>query len=141
MNAEVLLIQAEPELIETLSRSLREHGFSVVTVTTRQEALALIQRREFDVVVLDLIMAGVDCIALMRDVKNLMPLTEVIFICDEDGVTAAAKGIRLGAFDYALKSEAVTELPEKIMQARVRKARQEDKIKMVEGECGEGCSA
>jgi DNA-binding NtrC family response regulator len=141
MKAEVLLIQSEPEILETLSRSLTSKDFFVVNVTARREALALIQRQDFDVVVVDLIMKGVDCIGFMREVKNIMPLTEVIFLTDPEGIEAAARGIRLGAFDYVLKSEAETKLPEKILQAKARKDLQEEKIRQVSEDPRDGYNA
>jgi DNA-binding NtrC family response regulator len=132
MYTTVLLVHKEPEILEHLSSSLSGFGFRVVTAGTGGEAQAHIYRDDFDVAVLDLLMKGTDVIGLLRQVRSLLPLTEVILLATENTVAAAAKGIWLGAFDYVLASRAVWELPGKILEARIRKSRQEEKIRLAE---------
>jgi two-component system, OmpR family, response regulator len=138
MHASVLLVHKQSEILEHLSSSLGGLGFHVVTARTGGEAQALIYRDEFDVAVLDLLMEGTDAIGLLRQVRSLLPLTEVILLATEKTVAAAAKAMWLGAFDYVLACNAAWELPLKILEARIRKSRQEEKIRLAEAssDCG-----
>jgi DNA-binding NtrC family response regulator len=138
MHASVLLVHKDPEILERLSGSLGGLGFQVVTAGTERAAQALIYRDEFDVAVIDLLMEGTDAIGLLRQVKSLLPLTEVIVLASEKMVSAAARAMWLGAFDYVLSCNAVWELPLKILEARIRKSRQEEKIRLAEESCGCG---
>ncbi|MEW6351729.1 MAG: response regulator [Thermodesulfobacteriota bacterium] len=132
MYATVLIVNEEPQVLESLSTSLGALGFQVVIAAGGQAALRYIHQNEFDVVVLDLHMRDTDPVGLLRQIKSLQPLTEVIFMTAHGGIAAAATGMRLGAFDYVLTSEAETELPYKILMGKTRKTQQEDKIKLVE---------
>jgi DNA-binding NtrC family response regulator len=132
MRATVLLVNEEPELLDTLSRFLTGLGFQVATAGGGQEASQRIHKEEFDVVVIDLLMKESDPVGLLRQAKNLLPLTEVIFMVNKETIDAAANGMRLGAFDYVLTSEAWTELPYKILMGKTRKTLQEHKIRLME---------
>jgi DNA-binding NtrC family response regulator len=132
MRATVLLVNEEPELLDTLSRFLDGLGFQVATAGSGHEAFKRVQKEEFDVVILDLLMRVSDPVGLLRQIKNLLPLTEVILMVNKETIAAAANGMRLGAFDYVLTSEVWTELPYKILMGKTRKTLQEDKIRLTE---------
>lgn len=132
MHATVLLVNEKLELLEKWSRFLTGLGFQVVSADGGQEASSLVHTEEFDVVVIDLHMKGSDPVGLLRQIKNLLPLTEVIFLVNKETIDAAVNGMRLGAFDYVLTSEAWTELPYKILMAKARKSQQESKIRLME---------
>ena len=136
MRATVLLVNEESELLDTLSKFLAGLGFHVAAAVGGQEASSRVHKEEFDVVVIDLLMKESDPIGLLRQIKNLLPLTEVIFTANKDTIDAAANGMRLGAFDYVLTSETRTELPYKILMAKTRKTLQEDKIRSMEESSG-----
>jgi len=132
MHATVLLVNEEPGLRDTLSRFLEGVGFHVAVAFGGEEASSRVSKEEFDVVVIDLLMKESDPIGLLRHIKSLLPLTEVVFIANKETLDAAAIGMRLGAFDYVLGSEAWTELPYKIVMGKTRKVQQEDKIRSME---------
>jgi DNA-binding NtrC family response regulator len=132
MRATVLLVNEEPELLDTLSRFLDGLGFQVAVASSGQEALKRVHKEEFDVVVIDLLMKESDPVGLLRQIKNLLPLTEVILMVNKETIAAAANGMRLGAFDYVVTSEAWSELPYKIVMGKTRKTLQENKIRSTE---------
>jgi DNA-binding NtrC family response regulator len=140
MRATVLLVNEEPELLDTLSRFLDGLGFQVAAAGSGQEAFKRVHKEEFDVVVIDLLMKESDPIGLLRQIKNLLPLTEVILMVNKETIAAAANGMRLGAFDYVLTSEAWTELPYKILMGKTRKTLQENKIRSTEESLAEDAS-
>jgi len=132
MRSTVLLVNEEPEFLDTLSRSLVGLGFQLATAGSVQDAFRRVRQEEFDVVVIDLLMKQSDPVALLRQIKNLAPLTEVILIVNKETIAAAANGMRLGAFDYVLTSEVLTDLPYKILMGKGRKIEQENKIRLTE---------
>jgi DNA-binding NtrC family response regulator len=132
MRATVLLVNEEPELLDALSRFLDGLGFQVASASSGHEAFKRVQKEEFDVVVIDLLMKETDPVGLLRQIKNLLPLTEVILMVNKETIASAANGMRLGAFDFVLTSEVWTELPYKILMGKTRKTLQEDKIRLTE---------
>ena len=70
LECRVLLVDDEEAFLETLSQRLEIRGLTVYPVTSGEEALALIEERKFDVVVLDLCMPGIDGIETLRHLKK-----------------------------------------------------------------------
>ncbi|MFH1116692.1 MAG: response regulator [Pseudomonadota bacterium] len=132
MRATVLLVNEEPGFLDDLSRFLARLGFHMAIAGSGQETLDRVQKEEFDVVVIDLLMKHSDPVGLLRQIKNLLPLTEVILQVNKEILAAAANGMRLGAFDYVLTSEVWSELPYKILMGQMRKTLQENKIRLTE---------
>jgi len=67
------------------------------------EALALIDKQEFDVVVTDVMMPGVDGLELLRRIKTSKPEIEVIIMTGRGSISDAVKATKDGAFDYLTK--------------------------------------
>ena len=67
----VLLVDDEEELVATISERLMLRGIEADGVTTGAEALKLARDKEFDVVVLDVKMPGMDGLKVMRKMKQL----------------------------------------------------------------------
>jgi DNA-binding NtrC family response regulator len=81
----------------------------------------MMEEKEFDVVVLDVRMPGMDGLEVLREVKNRWPFVEVILLTGHGSVESGIEGMRLGAFDYVMKPADLEVLIEKIHQARERK--------------------
>lgn len=99
----VLIVDDESELLESLSDALSRRGMHVVTAMTGIEALALLQRRAIDVVLLDMRLPGEDGLELLQQFRQIRPDTEVIIHTGHPSVDTAVEGIQLGAFDYVSK--------------------------------------
>lgn len=100
----VLVVDDEEKVRKYMSRLLTKRGFNVDTAADGTEALNMIKEREFDVVLLDVLMpGGMDGIAVLKEIKQLKPATEVIMLTGNASVQTGVEGMRLGAFDYMLK--------------------------------------
>lgn len=78
--------------------------YSEVTVTqSPEEALVMIRRAEFDIVITDIQMPGLDGISLLAAIKDLAPGTEVVIMTGHGELDSAIAALRAGAADYLRK--------------------------------------
>lgn len=103
MSPKVLVVDDEEKVRKYMSRLLKNRGFHVDTAADGALALSLIAEKDFDIVLLDVLMPGIDGITVLKEVKKTKPLTEVIMLTGNASVDTGIEGMRLGAFDYLLK--------------------------------------
>ena len=127
----VLVIDDEPDFMETIVKRLQKRKLFVVGVGSGGEALALLMKESFDVAVLDVRMPGMDGIETLKEMKKRSPLTEVIMLTGHGSVESGMQGMRMGAFDYMIKPADFDELFEKITQAGERKMLHQERIEKV----------
>lgn len=132
MDTRVLLVDDEKEFADVLGERLESRGFSVKTAASGDEALVLLGRNAFDVIVLDVQMPGKNGIETLNEIKRLDPLLEVLMLTGHGTIQTAIEGMKLGAYDFLLKPTDLAELVGKILKARARKAEQEEKIRQAE---------
>ncbi len=113
----VLLIDDEEAYVNVLSHRLRKRGFDVTKAHSGSEALQVMRRCEFDVAVLDLKMADMDGIEVLKILKIMDPVMQVIMLTGHGSATACKQGIALGAFDYLMKPCEIEVLVKKIEEA------------------------
>jgi len=128
----VMLVDDEKDFVEMLSLRLEEIGERVTTAHSGRECLAILEKKEIDVIILDILMPGMDGIATLKEVKSRFPLVEVIMLTGHGTTESAVEGMKLGAFDYLLKPARFEELTEKLEAARKRKDEQEERIRKAE---------
>ncbi len=80
-------------------------------------ALEIVKDNDFDVIVLDVKMPGMDGIETLRHIKQMKPEIEVIMLTGHASVEFGLKGMQLGAFDYVMKPAPLNELLDTISQA------------------------
>jgi two-component system, OmpR family, response regulator len=120
-KARILLVDDEQAFANNLSKLLSKRGYGVAAVHDGQSAVNAVEEGEFDVVILDLKMPGMDGIEALKIIKRRKPLVEVIILTGEGSIETGLEGMQYGAFDYALKPIQIDELQEKIGQAHQRK--------------------
>jgi DNA-binding NtrC family response regulator len=113
----VLLIDDEEAYVNVLSHRLRKRGFDVTKAHSGSEALQVMRRSEFDVAVLDLKMADMDGIEVLKILKIMDPVMQVIMLTGHGSATACKQGIAFGAFDYLMKPCEIEVLMKKIEEA------------------------
>jgi len=129
MKSRLLLVDDEEQFVEALSERLSMRDYDVTTSLTGEDAIEKIKNYNFDVVILDVRLPGIDGAEVLREIKNLKPLTEVIMLTGHGTVEMAIGGMKLGAFDFLMKPCETEDLTAKIDQAHDRKAEQEDRIR------------
>jgi DNA-binding NtrC family response regulator len=128
----VMLVDDEKDFVEMLSLRLEEIGERVTSAYSGRECLRMLEKKEIDVVILDILMPGMDGIATLKEIKNKHPLVEVIMLTGHGTTENAVDGMKLGAFDYLLKPARFEELTAKLESARQRKDEQEERIRKAE---------
>jgi DNA-binding NtrC family response regulator len=128
MNTRILLVDDEVEFVDTLAERLRTRNFHVTKAFDGNSALEKLQEFNFDVIILDVQMPGTSGIDVLKTVKKLKPLTEVLMLTGHGTVETAIEGMRQGAFDFLLKPCKIENLLEKIKNACQRKIEQESRI-------------
>ncbi len=125
----VLLVDDEQEFIETLAKRLNTRGFQAATALSGDDAIALLRERDFDVVILDVVMPGKDGIETLQEIKSLKPLTEVVMLSGHANLELAINGMKFGSFDFLVKPPELGDLVDKINKAFAHKADQEERIR------------
>ena len=125
----VLLVDDEAEFVSTLAQRLEVRNFAVKTALSGEEAIADLEKQDFDVIILDVLMPGKSGIEVLREIKKLKPLTEVIMLTGQGTIETGIEGMKLGAYDYLLKPAETEELVTKVREAYDRKAGQEERIR------------
>lgn len=120
----VLVVDDEIEYTMALEIILQSEGYSVVTANSGEEALKLMESDNFDVVLSDLIMGGMDGLKLLESVKDEYPDTEVIIITGHGTVQNAVEAMKKGAFTYFVKSHDPDDLKKEVAKLdTLRKAK------------------
>lgn len=103
-NTRILVVDDEESLRLTFQMFLSREGYGPVdTASTYGEALSLIESREYDLIVSDIVMDGASGIDLLRTVKEQGLKCPVVMVTGYPNINTAAEAVRLGAFDYLAK--------------------------------------
>ena len=125
MPARILVVDDENTITCALELLLCEHHYDVNTASTATEAEALLARRWFDLVFLDLRLPDADGIRLLEHIKQAAPDTEVIVMTAHGSLEVTIDAIKRGAFYYLEKPftfEQVLLLAERALQFKTIKA-------------------
>ncbi|MFZ7110752.1 MAG: response regulator [Desulfatiglandales bacterium] len=126
----VMVVDDEEDFLETLVNRLKKRDIDAVGCLSGEEALEAMKKRLFDVIILDIKMpGGMDGIEVLREMKRVQPLAEVILLTGHASVETSIEGMKLGAFDYLLKPVKLEELLVKVGQAFEKKNTHEQKIR------------
>jgi DNA-binding NtrC family response regulator len=110
----ILIIEDEKEIREGLAEFLEDAGFIVDSAQNGQLGLEKIGKKDFDVVVTDLIMPVVGGMEVLRETKRIKPHTRVILITAFATVDNAVEAMKAGASDYITKPFRIDEVQTKI---------------------------
>lgn len=123
MNAQprILVADDEENIRLILHESLRREGLFVVEAVDGVQAVELVQRENFDVVILDLRMPRMDGITALEKIRSLDPLLPVVMITAHGGRKTALEMVRLGGYDYFEKPFDMNELRVVVRRALERR--------------------
>ncbi len=117
-EATVLIVDDEPELLETISERLENHGFSVDTAGNGLQALEVLEKQTFDAIVLDMMMPEMDGIETLKRIRAKHPEMQVILLTGHATVQKGVEAVKLGAMDFLEKPAEIEALSEKIKEAK-----------------------
>jgi len=108
----VLIVDDEPDLVELVSYNLKKEGFQVATAPDGGVALEKARKKNFDLIILDLMLPGIQGIELCRILRN-DPKTErvpIIMLTAKGDEADRIRGLETGADDYMAKPFSPREL-------------------------------
>jgi two-component system response regulator PilR (NtrC family) len=110
----ILVAEDQESARESLVELLRGEGYEVHEAADGNQAIAQVNKLDLDVVLTDLMMPGVDGIAVLKHVREMSPQTLVVLMTAHASVDTAVEAIRAGAQDYLLKPLIFNEVLRKV---------------------------
>ncbi len=99
----ILLVDDEESIVKSLSGSLEDEGYAVVTAETGDLALEIIKTQPVDIIFLDIWLPGIDGLETLKAIKDYDPSLEVVIMTGHGTVNTAVQAVKLGAFDFLEK--------------------------------------
>lgn len=121
-DVDLLVVDDDDEFRDTLVRRYARCGFRVSDASCGDEALDMIQRRDFDVAVFDMMMPGLSGLELLEKFKESQVECEVILLTGKGSIDTAVQAMKAGAFDYLQKPFPLQDLETVIRRAKERRA-------------------
>jgi DNA-binding NtrC family response regulator len=118
LNARVLLVDDEEDFLESLSQRLETRGLKVSAATRGEDAVDMVDQQDFDAIVLDLAMPGMDGLETLKQIRDKHPEAEIIMLTGHASIKSSVEAMKLGAEDYLEKPFDINELMEKINEAK-----------------------
>lgn len=136
MKIKVLLVDDEAPFVDALAERLSLRDFAVKTAYDGSQCLTTLTENptDTDVVVLDLLMPGISGLEVLKQIKEIAPLIQVILLSGQATVESAIEGMKRGAFDFLIKPAETEALAAKITTAFAIKAAHEERIRNAEVE-------
>ena len=126
----VLVVDDERSMRDSLQVVLSSYGYTVVEAGTGEEALALTNTAQFDAVLLDIIMPGIDGIEVCRTMRKAHPRLPIVMLSVKEDQDCKVVAFEAGADDFIAKPFYLGELTARL-RAAVRRGR-------ISGRSGEG---
>lgn len=121
----LLLIEDYRPLQKSLVKGLREAGFAVDATGDGREGLWYAMSNDYDVIVLDLMLPGIDGLKILKQLRAKGRQSPVLVLTAKDTLEDRVTGLNLGADDYLVKPFAFEELLARV-RALVRRVYQQD---------------
>jgi len=103
MSEKILIIDDEDTLRERIAQVLREEGWHTYTASDGAMALSEVSKRDFDLIICDLMLPDSNGIEILKKVKEINPNTLFIMITAYPTVENAVEAMKIGAKDYVVK--------------------------------------
>jgi DNA-binding response OmpR family regulator len=117
----LLVIEDYRPLQQSLTKGLREAGFAVDSTRDGQEGLWYAMGNEYDVIILDLMLPGIEGLEILKKIRSKGRKVHVLILTAKDTIQDRVIGLDLGADDYLVKPFAFEELLARV-RALVRRS-------------------
>lgn len=123
---QILIIEDEQRLADTIQKGLRNHGFIVDVAYTGNDGLRKLVNR-YDAIIVDLMLPEIDGLEIIRRLRDKKNQTPVLILTAKDSVIDKITGLELGADDYLTKPFDFDELVARL-HALIRRSTESDPI-------------
>lgn len=111
---EILLVEDDRTLSETLIRHLNQNGYHTTFAYTKEDAVTKIKKMKFDLILLDITLPDGEGFAVCEEIRQISTDTRIIFLTAKDLESDILKGYNMGADDYVTKPFSLPVLLKKI---------------------------
>jgi DNA-binding NtrC family response regulator len=120
-RTQILILDDEPIVCKRLYPALEKAGYEVEAFTNSSEAMERVKAKNFDIVITDLKMEGVDGMTFLTAVKERSPATEVIVITGFATMETAKESYQKGVFDFVAKPFKLGEIQDVVKRAEEKR--------------------
>ncbi len=117
MSEKVLLVDDEEDFLEIMAERMRARDMIVETCTSAAEAYKKIAGENFDAIILDFMMPGVDGMRALKEIKTKSPESQIILLTGHATIEKSVEAIKAGASDFLEKPADLEALEKKIKAA------------------------
>src|SRR5919199_144636 len=118
----ILVVEDQPKMQQLLCRGLQEGGYAVDAVSDGPSALHQATEADYDAIVLDVMLPGLDGFEVLRRLREAERWTPILMLTARDAVSDRVRGLDTGADDYLVKPFAFSELLSRL-RAVIRRGR------------------
>lgn len=130
VNGKVLVVDDDAHVRRGICLALKDSGHYVVPASDGTEAFSAIQKEEWDLVLSDLRMPGMDGMELLKKTREAGINTPFIMITAHGTVENAVEAMKAGAWDYILKPFSLDELDMKVLKALERSSLERNHMRL-----------
>ena len=118
IKANVLVVDDEEQFLKVFSQRLEGHGLKVDTSTTGEDALKKVKSKDFDAIVLDMVMPGMSGMEALKRIRSENPDVQIIILTGHGTVEKGVEAIKAGAVDFIEKPADLNKIMGKIAEAK-----------------------
>ena len=119
-TAQILVVDDEGAIRYSVSKTLQRVGYDVSAAASGEEALEMIEKQHFDVILTDIRMPGISGVELLSRIKEISPDAVVILMTGYASLGTAVESLRLGAHDYLVKPSSSQDIRQSVSQGLER---------------------
>lgn len=120
-RAKILVVDDEPSVLLTVVAILQQEGYDVDAAPNGHTAIDWIRTRQYDLVMTDLKMPGIDGLQVLEEVRKTSPSTVTLMMTGYGSVDTALEALQHGAYEYLLKPTEVADLQAAVRRSLERK--------------------
>ena len=121
MAEKILIVDDEEDFLEIMAERIRSQGMDVLTATSAEEALQMVELESFDAVIMDFMMPAIDGFKALKLLKEKNPEVQIILLTGNVPEHKRIEAKKLGALDVIEKPADLKILIEKIRDAGMRR--------------------
>ncbi|MEE4135612.1 MAG: response regulator, partial [Desulforhopalus sp.] len=119
LRASVLLVDDEQDFLQVLKSRLQARGLEVTIASSGEQGVKEVEvGHQFDLIILDLAMPGMDGLETLRQIKSRQPEAEIMMLSGRGTIRNSIEAMKLGAVDFLEKPLELNKLLSKIGQAK-----------------------
>ncbi|MBI5057235.1 MAG: response regulator [Nitrospirae bacterium] len=124
MEKRLIIVEDEETLCESLKRVLTREGYTVDAVNSAEDAFNMLEEKEYDLIITDIILPGLNGIKLIKRIKEKNPEQTVVVMTAYASLETAEEALSAGAYDYIVKPVMHEEIKQIVKNALTRETPQ-----------------